>query len=104
MINVALNFIYQHFENLSQFLHVVVFREIVDILLFFQEIDPIILSVGEEDEVSIMDAVKEVTKAFEFKVYFFRRFSETGQPDFRARNDAVTNIQYNTVVFPTKTE
>lgn len=36
----------------------------------FQEIDPIILSVGEEDEVSIMDAVHAVVKAFDFKVSF----------------------------------
>ncbi len=30
--------------------------------------DPIILSVGEEDEVSITDAVNAVVKAMEFKV------------------------------------
>uniref|UniRef100_A0A1I8ETH8 GDP-4-keto-6-deoxy-D-mannose-3,5-epimerase-4-reductase n=2 Tax=Wuchereria bancrofti TaxID=6293 RepID=A0A1I8ETH8_WUCBA len=33
----------------------------------YEEIDPIILSVGEEDEVSIMDAVHAVVKAFDFK-------------------------------------
>ncbi|VBB29323.1 unnamed protein product [Acanthocheilonema viteae] len=33
----------------------------------YEEIDPIILSVGEEDEVSIMDAVHAIVKAFDFK-------------------------------------
>ncbi|VDO06910.1 unnamed protein product, partial [Brugia timori] len=33
----------------------------------YEEIDPIILSVGEEDEVSIMDAVHAVVRAFDFK-------------------------------------
>uniref|UniRef100_A0A7E4WAF5 GDP-L-fucose synthase n=1 Tax=Panagrellus redivivus TaxID=6233 RepID=A0A7E4WAF5_PANRE len=33
----------------------------------YDEIDPIILSVGEEDEVSINDAVNAVVKAFDFK-------------------------------------
>lgn len=33
----------------------------------YNEIEPIILSVGEEDEVSINDAVNAVVKAFDFK-------------------------------------
>jgi len=33
----------------------------------YNEIDPIILSVGEEDEVTIADAVHAVVKAFDFK-------------------------------------
>uniref|UniRef100_A0A915PMJ7 GDP-L-fucose synthase n=1 Tax=Setaria digitata TaxID=48799 RepID=A0A915PMJ7_9BILA len=36
-------------------------------LFVWVEIDPIILSVGEEDEVSIMDAVNAIVKAFDFK-------------------------------------
>lgn len=54
------------FENNQKFWSsnnfTLIFCEIV------QEIDPIILSVGEEDEVSIMDALKAVVKAFDFKV------------------------------------
>uniref|UniRef100_A0A914RNE0 NAD-dependent epimerase/dehydratase domain-containing protein n=1 Tax=Parascaris equorum TaxID=6256 RepID=A0A914RNE0_PAREQ len=34
------------------------------------EIEPIILSVGEEDEVSIMDAVNSIVKAFDFKAIY----------------------------------
>ena len=33
----------------------------------YEEVDPIILSVGEEDEVSISDAVAAITKAMDFK-------------------------------------
>lgn len=36
----------------------------------FKEIDPIIFSVGEEDEVTIRDAVDAIVKAFDFKVVF----------------------------------
>uniref|UniRef100_A0A0R3RW73 GDP-4-keto-6-deoxy-D-mannose-3,5-epimerase-4-reductase n=1 Tax=Elaeophora elaphi TaxID=1147741 RepID=A0A0R3RW73_9BILA len=42
-------------------------RLFVWVVRSYEEIDPIILSVGEEDEVSIMDAVHAVVKAFEFK-------------------------------------
>lgn len=35
--------------------------------------DPLILSVGEEDEVSIADAVNEIVKALDFKVGLFWR-------------------------------
>lgn len=36
----------------------------------YDEIDPIILSVGEEDEVTISDAVNAILDAFDYKVIF----------------------------------
>uniref|UniRef100_A0A914ZTP3 GDP-L-fucose synthase n=1 Tax=Parascaris univalens TaxID=6257 RepID=A0A914ZTP3_PARUN len=42
-------------------------RLFVWVLRNYEEIEPIILSVGEEDEVSIMDAVNSIVKAFDFK-------------------------------------
>uniref|UniRef100_A0A7I4YBY6 GDP-L-fucose synthase n=1 Tax=Haemonchus contortus TaxID=6289 RepID=A0A7I4YBY6_HAECO len=42
-------------------------RLFVWVLRNYEEVDPIILSVSEEDEVSIADAVKAIVKAFDFK-------------------------------------
>ena len=42
-------------------------RLIIWVLREYQEIDPIILSVGEEDEVSIKEAVEMIAKALDFK-------------------------------------
>ncbi len=39
------------------------------VLREYEETDPIILSVGEEDEVSIADVAYMVADAMEFKVY-----------------------------------
>ena len=43
-------------------------RLLVWVLRKYQEIDPIILSVGEEEEVSIHEAALTVAKAMDFKV------------------------------------
>jgi GDP-L-fucose synthase len=43
-------------------------RLIVWVLREYKEIDPIILSVGEEDEVSIADAAYMVAEAMNFEV------------------------------------
>ncbi|VDN31527.1 unnamed protein product [Gongylonema pulchrum] len=45
-------------------------RLFVWVVRTYEEVDPIILSVGEEDEVSILDAVHAIVKAFDFKVDF----------------------------------
>ncbi|CAI4230747.1 unnamed protein product [Auanema sp. JU1783] len=42
-------------------------RLFVWVIRHYEEVDPIILSVGEEDEVSIADAVNAVVKAIDFK-------------------------------------
>ncbi|KAH3739371.1 GDP-L-fucose synthase-like [Dreissena polymorpha] len=42
-------------------------RLMIWVMREYKEIDPIILSVGEEDEVSIKDAAMSVLKAFDFK-------------------------------------
>ncbi|VDK57113.1 unnamed protein product, partial [Anisakis simplex] len=42
-------------------------RLFVWVLRDYEEIEPIILSVDEKDEVSIMDAVDAIVKAFDFK-------------------------------------
>lgn len=42
-------------------------RLFVWVIRNYEEIEPIILSVNEEDEVTIMDAVNSVVKAFDFK-------------------------------------
>ncbi|VDK85779.1 unnamed protein product [Litomosoides sigmodontis] len=42
-------------------------RLLIWVVRSYEEIDPIILSVGEEDEISIMDAVHAIVKAFDFK-------------------------------------
>ncbi|CAJ0598875.1 unnamed protein product [Cylicocyclus nassatus] len=42
-------------------------RLFVWVLRSYDEVDPIILSVSEEDEVSIADAVKAIVKAFDFQ-------------------------------------
>ncbi|XP_043076136.1 GDP-L-fucose synthase-like [Puntigrus tetrazona] len=55
------------------------------VLREYDEVEPIILSVGEEDELSIKDAVEAVVEAFEFKgkiVY------DTSKPDGQFRKTA----------------
>ncbi|KAK6053807.1 hypothetical protein COOONC_08685 [Cooperia oncophora] len=42
-------------------------RLFIWVLRSYEEVDPIILSVSEEDEVTIADAVKAIVKAFDFK-------------------------------------
>ncbi|EYC46267.1 hypothetical protein Y032_0403g832 [Ancylostoma ceylanicum] len=42
-------------------------RLFIWVLRSYEEVDPIILSVSEEDEVSIADAVKAIVKAFDFQ-------------------------------------
>ncbi|VDK78395.1 unnamed protein product [Cylicostephanus goldi] len=49
-------------------------RLFVWVLRSYDEVEPIILSVSEEDEVSIADAVEAIVKAFDFQVTFFCPF------------------------------
>ncbi|VDN59555.1 unnamed protein product [Dracunculus medinensis] len=72
-INFCFHYKYSYFmfgsgKPLRQFIYSLdLARLFIWVVRNYEEIDPIILSVGEEDEVSIMDALKAVVKAFDFK-------------------------------------